>query len=376
MFGRRGLAGLMLAFAALPPHPAAAATAASLAARGRGARLTLALAPGERWRVACMVSPPRLVLSFPGSAWRGPARIAGAGPVRAGRKDGSRLVLDLTGPVAVEPANEGGARLVLDIVPGPAAAFAQAAASRRTLAEGSAAARAAGRLPLVVLDPGHGGRDPGAIGAKGTREKTIVLAAAQELRRQLEAAGTCRVAMTRTNDRFVPLRDRVEFARRREAALFVSLHADSAPGARGASVYTLGDGSDAFSLALARRENDSDRAGGLSMPSVPPEVEAILLSLMRHETRVGSARMAHLVVQQLGRQVALLPHTHRQAGFMVLKAPEIPSVLVEMGFLSHPLDEAALRRPDHRAKVARALAAAIRDWLSRAHATAEVAEAG
>ena len=203
-----------------------------------------------------------------------------------------------------------------------------------------------------------------------------MLAAAQELRRQLEAAGTCRVAMTRTNDRFVPLRDRVEFARRREAALFVSLHADSAPGARGASVYTLGDGSDAFSLALARRENDSDRAGGLSMPSVPPEVEAILLSLMRHETRVGSARMAQLVVQQLGRQVALLPHTHRQAGFMVLKAPEIPSVLVEMGFLSHPLDEAALRRPDHRAKVARALAAAIQDWLSRAHATAEVAEGG
>uniref|UniRef100_UPI0022EB42F8 N-acetylmuramoyl-L-alanine amidase family protein n=1 Tax=Falsiroseomonas oryzae TaxID=2766473 RepID=UPI0022EB42F8 len=225
----------------------------------------------------------------------------------------------------------------------------------------------AASLPLVVLDPGHGGRDPGAIGTQRTQEKTVVLATAQELRRLLEASGRCRVAMTRTGDRFVPLGDRVEFARRRDAALFVSLHADSAPGARGASVYTLGAGSDAFSNALARRENDSDRAGGLRMPSVPPEVQAILMSLMRAETRAGSARMARMVVQELGEDVPLLPNTHRQAGFVVLKAPEIPSVLVELGFLSHPQDEAALRRADHRAKLARALSRAVTGWLARAH---------
>jgi N-acetylmuramoyl-L-alanine amidase len=266
----------------------------------------------------------------------------------------------------VKRAAESGGRLVVEIAPGPAAAFGRAAASRQVLAQGGAAPNLASR-PLVVLDPGHGGRDPGAIGKSGTHEKTVVLAAAQELRRVLEASGRCRVAMTRSTDRFIPLGDRVEFARKREAALFVSLHADSAPGARGASVYTLGESSDALSTALARRENLADRAGGLRLPSVSPEVQAILLSLMRAETRAGSARMARLVVEELGEDVPLLPNTHRQAGFVVLKAPEIPSVLVEMGFLSHPLDEAALKRPDHRAKVARAIGRAVLGWLERAH---------
>lgn len=219
-------------------------------------------------------------------------------------------------------------------------------------------------LPLVVLDPGHGGRDPGAIGARHTQEKTVVLACALELRRLLEASRRCRVAMTRSGDRFVPLGQRVAFAREREAALFVSLHADSAPGARGASVYTLGEG-DAFASALARRENQADRAGGLRLPSVSPEVQAILLSLMRAETRAGSARMARAVVEALEGEVPLLPNTHRQAGFVVLKAPEIPSVLVELGFLSHPLDEAALRRPEHRGRLARALSRAVLAWLAR-----------
>jgi N-acetylmuramoyl-L-alanine amidase len=223
---------------------------------------------------------------------------------------------------------------------------------------------AAAALPLVVLDPGHGGRDPGAIGARRTQEKAVVLACAQELRRQLEASRRCRVMMTRTSDRFVPLGGRVDFARSRQAALFVSLHADSAPGARGASVYTLGEG-DAFASALARRENQADRAGGLRLPSVSPEVQAILLSLMRAETRTGSARMARLVVDAFEGEVPLLNNTHRQAGFVVLKSPEVPSVLVELGFLSHPLDEAALRRPDHRAKLARALSQAVQGWLAR-----------
>lgn len=364
MLSRRGLAGLLLAFAALPPpRTAEAATAASLAAEGNGARLTVTLARGERWRIRALVNPSRLLVDFPGSRWRGPARIAGAGPVRQGRGSGGQLVLDLAGPVQLRRAAEQGGRLVVEIAPGPAAAFNRAAATRQVLAQGGGGGTTT--LPLIVLDPGHGGRDPGAIGARGTREKTVVLATAQELRRLLEASGRCRVAMTRTNDRFVPLGDRVAFARRREAALFVSLHADSAPGARGASVYTLGESSDAFSTALARRQNDADRAGGLRLPSVSPEVQAILLSLMRAETRAGSARMASLVVRELGEDVPLLPNTHRQAGFHVLKAPEIPSVLVELGFLSHMQDEAALRRPDHRAKLARALNRAVQGWLLR-----------
>jgi N-acetylmuramoyl-L-alanine amidase len=221
------------------------------------------------------------------------------------------------------------------------------------------------RLPLVVIDPGHGGRDPGAIGATtGTQEKQVALAAALELKRRLEASRRCRVALTRARDVFVPLEARLGLARRRDAALLISLHADSAPGARGASVYTLSEtASDPFSAALARRENLADLAGGLRLPSVSPEVQRILLSLMRHETRAGSLRMARLAVEELGQAVPLLPNTHREAGFVVLKAPEVPSVLVEMGFLSHPADEAALRRPAHRARIAAALARAVGAWL-------------
>jgi N-acetylmuramoyl-L-alanine amidase len=249
---------------------------------------------------------------------------------------------------------------------GLALAFAALPPPAAAQERGGNARAAAPSRPLVVLDPGHGGRDPGAIGAAGTREKTVVLATAQELRRLLEASGRCRVVLTRTGDRFVSLGDRVEFARRRNAALFVSIHADSAPGARGASVYTLGENSDALAGALARRENQADRAGGLRNPSLSPEVQAILLSLMRAETRAGSARMARQVVDSLDDEVALLPNPHRRAGFAVLKAPEIPSVLVEIGFLSHPQDEAALRRADHRARVARALSRAVQGYLAQA----------
>ena len=226
-------------------------------------------------------------------------------------------------------------------------------------------ARPAAPPPLVVIDAGQGGRDPGAIGRGGTQEKRITLAAALELKRQLERGGRCRVALTRSRDVFVPLGARIDIARRREAALFLSLHADSAPGARGASVYTLAEtASDALAAGLARRENLADRAGGLTLPSVPPEVQRILLSLMRRETRSGSERLARLAVAALDGEVALLPNTHRRAGFVVLKAPDVPAALVEMGFLSHPADEAALNRPAHRAKVASALAEAVLGYLA------------
>jgi N-acetylmuramoyl-L-alanine amidase len=163
----------------------------------------------------------------------------------------------------------------------------------------------------------------------------------------------------------------VAFARTREAALLISLHADSAPGAKGASVYTLAEtASDPLSEALARRENNADLAGGLSLPSVPPEVQAILLSLMRQETRGDAARFAGAAVRELTRTVAILPKPRREADFIVLKAPEVPSVLVEMGFLSDPGDEAALRKPEHRALIAASLARAVEAWLTSSRAIA------
>jgi N-acetylmuramoyl-L-alanine amidase len=220
-------------------------------------------------------------------------------------------------------------------------------------------------LPLVVLDPGHGGRDPGAIGRGGTQEKRIALAVGLELKRRLERSARCRVLLTRSRDVFLPLGTRVDLARRRRAALFLSLHADAAPGARGASVYTLAEtATDAFSAGLARRENAADLAGGLGLPSVPADVQRILLSLMRQETRAGSERLARLSVAAMRGEVPLLPNTHRRAAFVVLKAPDVPAMLVEVGFLSHPADEAALNRPAHRAKVAAALAEAVTRFLA------------
>lgn len=239
------------------------------------------------------------------------------------------------------------------------------AAPLPSLAAPTPVRRRAAPLPLVVLDPGHGGRDPGTVGAAGTLEKRITLAAATTLARRLRAGGRCRVLLTRAADRFVALGDRIEVARRQEATLFLSLHADHAPGARGASVYTLSDtASDALAAALARRENAADQAGGLRLPSVSPEVQRILLSLMRAETRSGSERIARLAVAELGDAVALLPNTHRRAGFVVLKAPDVPAALIELGFLSHPEDEAALNRPAHRARMARALGAAVERYLA------------
>ncbi|MCC6716489.1 MAG: N-acetylmuramoyl-L-alanine amidase [Acetobacteraceae bacterium] len=231
----------------------------------------------------------------------------------------------------------------------------QAAGRRRTREK-------AAPLPMVVLDPGHGGKDPGAIGISGTYEKHVALAAAQELRRQLLATRRYRVELTRGRDVFIALERRVAIARRRGAALFVSMHADAMPdpGVRGASVYTLNEtASDGQTAALAQRENASDRFGTPNFQDTPPEVARILVSLVRQETRTGSARMANSVVASLGREVKLLPNPARHASFMVLKAADIPSVLVELGFMSNRADEADLRRPAHRSKLARAMARAV-----------------
>lgn len=224
--------------------------------------------------------------------------------------------------------------------------------------------------PLVVLDPGHGGKDPGAIGVSGTYEKHIALAAAQTLKAQLEANGKYRVALTRGSDEFIPLEHRVEIARRQRADLFVSMHADAVgdQGVRGASVYTLSESaSDAQSAALAVRENSADRFLGPSYKEVSPEVARILISLVQRETRGGSIRLAHSMVGSLEEDVPMLPNPDRHAGFAVLTAADIPSVLVEMGFMSNRTDESFLRQPAHRVRVAIAMKRAVDAWFAGAH---------
>jgi N-acetylmuramoyl-L-alanine amidase len=216
--------------------------------------------------------------------------------------------------------------------------------------------------PLVMLDPGHGGKDPGAIGVSGTYEKQVALAAALELKHLLEASGRYRVALTRTRDVFIPLDDRVDRAQRQNAALFVSMHADALAdhSVRGASVYTLAQtASDAQTAALARTENSADRFIGRQWRATSPEVAHILASLVRQETRAGSVRIARSMVGSLDQDLPMLQNPARHAGFVVLKAADIPSVLVEMGFMSNPRDEAALRQAAHRRQVAAAMQRAV-----------------
>jgi N-acetylmuramoyl-L-alanine amidase len=229
--------------------------------------------------------------------------------------------------------------------------------------------------PLVMLDPGHGGKDPGAIGVSGTYEKQVSLATAFELKRQLEASGRYRVALTRARDVFVPLDDRVAKAQASGAALFVSMHADalSDHAVRGASVYTLANTpSDAQTAALAQRENSADRFAGSGWRNTPPEVSRILASLIRQETRIGSGRLSRSLVGSLDQDLPMLPNPERHAGFVVLKAVDIPSVLVEMGFMSNRNDEAELRRPEHRARVAEAMKRAVDGYFAAVARMADV----
>lgn len=225
--------------------------------------------------------------------------------------------------------------------------------------------------PLVMLDPGHGGKDPGAIGYSGTYEKHVSEAAAAELERQLLATGRYRVALTRASDRFIPLEGRVEMAQAHKASLFISMHADALhdSAVRGASVYTLaGAASDSQTAMIAQSENSADLFGGPHVHATSPEVQQILASLVSEETRRGSTRIANQVVSSFQSRISLLSHPHRHAAFVVLKAADIPSVLVEMGFMSNRSDEAALRQAGHRAMVA----GAMRDAVDRYFATTRI----
>jgi N-acetylmuramoyl-L-alanine amidase len=216
-------------------------------------------------------------------------------------------------------------------------------------------------LPMVMLDPGHGGHDPGAIAPDGTFEKTITLASAITLRKKLLATGRYRVAMTRMDDRFISLEDRVAAAVAAGADLFIAMHCDHlpSPDLRGASIYTLSaDASDSLAAGLANDENSADRFSATA-PTVSPDVAAILASLETRATRISSASFAEDIAAAFGGSMPLLPDPIRSANFAVLRDPSTPSALLEMGCLTNPLDEQLLTNPHHRAEMATRLAAAI-----------------
>jgi N-acetylmuramoyl-L-alanine amidase len=226
------------------------------------------------------------------------------------------------------------------------------------------------RLIIVALDPGHGGEDPGAIGPSGLREKDVVLAIALQLRDKLNAVPNMRVMMTRDEDFFVPLHERVRKARRVQADLFVSIHADAffKPEARGASVFALSQSGASSTTArwMAQRENAADLVGGINVAAVKDQqVMRAMLDMSTAAQIKDSLKLGNEVLGPLGRVGRLHKRQVEQAGFAVLKAPDVPSILVETAFISNPEEEARLRDPRYQAELVEALVTGIRRYFAR-----------
>jgi N-acetylmuramoyl-L-alanine amidase len=231
---------------------------------------------------------------------------------------------------------------------------------------GLAAARRPKRHRVVVLDPGHGGVDPGAIGGNGTYEKEVTLPIARALARELTASDRYQVHLTRTDDEFVALSDRVALARSHRAELFLSIHADALPDTsmHGATVFTLSEkASDRQAAAVAASENKADLIAGIDLSRNAPEVSDILFDLARRQTNNLSIRLARELVNELARCVQLLNNSHRSAGFAVLKAPDVPSALVEVGCISNRQEERQLKLAAHQRSLAVGLARSINDYF-------------
>ncbi len=336
--------------------------------------------------------PYRIVIDFPPAEWRAGDDVSRGIGLIAGHYyaavDGgtTRIVLDLTRPARVRdvfylPATaDVPYRFVVDLEPTDAAGFAaemRGPAARRSGVQAVAAAAPfplptprprPPRLPVVAIDAGHGGFDPGAIGPDGLYEKTVTLQVARRLRDLLESAGRYRVVMIRDGDESLQLRERVRRARAAGADVFLSLHADSNPDPdlHGASVYTLSDrASDREAALLAQRENRVDALVGVEMAVQDDVTATILIDLAQRVTRNESYILAEMLVRRLGGQTALLNRSHRQAGFAVLTAPDVPSVLVELGHLSNPADARRLNTAGHQERLAGAITAAIDDYFAR-----------
>ena len=251
-------------------------------------------------------------------------------------------------------------------VPKPAAVPKPADAASPATASTVATPLAKPRKWVVFIDAGHGGKDPGAIGHSKTQEKHITLAAALELARQLRATGVVEPVLSRDDDRYLRLRERIQLARSREADVFISLHADAAPSAKayGLSIFTLSDtASDKEAALLAKKENQADLIGGPDLAVEDPQAADELLRMFQRESMNQSTYLASAILNQIGDLPGGTKRGHRFAGFAVLKAPDMPSVLVEMGFVTNRRDESNLKKESYRRKVVERLARAIIAYL-------------
>lgn len=392
--------------------PSAVANDARLGGDLTRTRFVADLSEAVEFRAFVLANPYRVIVDLPEVKFLMPSGVGGKGKglVSAFRfgllaQGKSRIVIDVVEPVRIDKAfvraaeNGQPARLVLDLVrtskeefekqrqtqnlsdPSAPGKF-ETRTERLDSASAGGADRGAGAgrrsLSVIVLDPGHGGVDPGAISINGNYEKNITFAFCQTLKAKLEATGRYRVIMTRDEDIFVPLADRVERARKEQAALLLSVHANAmdlkhpllgkgAAEVRGASIYTLSEeASDDFAKVIAARENTSDIVAGVELAgATDDDLASILIDLMHRETKNLSVSFAKTLLSSLKTSVELTPQPHRFANFKVLKAQDVPSVLLELGYLSHKEDERALTSEEWRSKVSEKIIESIEAFFAR-----------
>src|SRR6516164_4936893 len=377
--------------ATVPADSFPVATDARLGGDETQTRFILDLTRKIDLHVFTLADPDRVVVDISQVAFRLPSKAGetGRGLIKAFRfglvmPGGSRIVIDLVKParvdkaLVVDPADGAPARLVLELAATERENFLRKIALDQRFAHtqpppsreqqpSSGDAR-----PLVVLDPGHGGIDTGTKGPNGQTEKDIVLDFAKRLEEKIETAGKYRVLLTRSEDSFVPLAERVRFAREAGAALFISIHADSLPhregDAQGATVYTLSEtATDPAAARLAEQENRADVIAGVDLKEQPEDVAGILIDLAQRETKTFSVQFAQKLIGTIKQTTRLHKEPLKSAGFRVLRAPDVPSILVELGYVSNKEDLQSLSSDSWRDHTANAMASAVDGYFS-AHA--------
>ena len=377
---RRHVLHLLVAGLAVPWALSAKASPRLLAARaaddGERLRLVFELSGRPQYRTFTLQSPDRLIIDLDNthvanSLGHFPEASRLVTAVRSGAYGTStRVVLDLKEPAAaklfvLDPSGSDNYRLVLDLRSAAKPATAVAATQVESIRDSS------DRDIVVVIDAGHGGKDPGAMGSKGEKEKVVALAIAQQLAQKLNAQRGFKAHLVRNTDVFIPLRKRVEAARRHNADMFVSVHADAAPrkSASGASVYALSENGATSTTArwMAQRENSSDLLGArelLSLKNKDPMVANVILDMSLSSTIATSLDLGRTILGNVGKVAGTHQKRVEQAGFAVLKSPDIPSILVETGFISNDNDCRKLCDPRHQKRLAQAVFDGINDYFS------------
>lgn len=390
---------LLMAAVVVPPSSSALADKLPLVSAARvgvhpdATRLVFEIDQSVPYKIFTLADPFRVVIDFPEISWKVPQKRmrASVGLVSGFRfglfqPGNSRVVVDINTPAVIAkhfviPPKKGKpVRLVLDLKPATRTAFFEAPRSveskkwskrkkqpspaRRAVKKGDSG----DKRRVVILDPGHGGVDPGTVGVTGSYEKHITLAVAKAVKKELERSGRYRVVLTRKRDIYVRLRDRFEIAHRNNAELFISLHADSISSRkiRGGSIYTLSDkASDKEAEDLAKKENKSDIIAGADLSGYASEVSRVLIDLAQNDTNRESWHFGKMLIRELKKDIKLLRTSHRYAGFAVLKSPNVPSALIELGYLSNRIDEKNLKNPRYRKAIGGAILRAADRYFAR-----------